>query len=113
MKCCQYLFANNANYYGDIILLLHNNKDPDNKFSTDKYMNLYSLEQDINFCPGASNNTINVDVLNSWINAFHIRLTEGGQVSLFYRKLGKLFAYSPFLFAKLHIYFVLLQTNWK
>ncbi len=95
MKCCQYLFANNANYYGDIILLLHNNKDPDNKFSTDKYMNLYSLEQDINFCPGASNNTINVDVLNSWINAFHIRLTEGGQVSLFYRKLGKLFAYSP------------------
>lgn len=95
MKCCQFLFANNANYYADLLLLLHDNNDSDNDLPTDQYMNLYSLERDIKFCPGASNNTINVDMLNSWINVFHHRLIEGGQELLFYRKLGKLFACSP------------------
>ena len=95
MKCCQFLFANNANYYADLLLLLHDNKDSDKDLPTDQYMNLYSLERDIKFYPGASNNTINVDILNLWINVFHHRLIEGGQELLFYRKLGKLFACSP------------------
>jgi len=95
MKCCQFLFANNANYYADILLLLHNKKGSDEKLPQDKFMTFYSLEQDIKFCPGANNNTINTGTLNSWINTFHIRLTEGGQELLFNRKLGKLFACSP------------------
>ena len=95
MKCCQFLFANNANYYADILLLLHNKEGSDEKSPQDQYMTFYSLEQDIKFCPGATNNTINTDTLNSWINVFHSRLTEEGQESLFYRKLGKLFACSP------------------
>lgn len=95
MKCCQFLFANNANYYADILILLHNKESSEDKIPHDKYMTFYSLEHDIKFCPGATNNTINTDTLNSWINAFRIRLTEGGQELLFYRKLGKLFACSP------------------
>lgn len=95
MKCCQFLFANNAYYYADILLLIHNNESSDVKLPQDKYMTLYSLEHDIKFCPGATNNTVNTDTLNSWISVFHKRLTEGGQESLFYGKLGKLFACSP------------------
>lgn len=95
MKCCQFLFMNNANYYADILLLLHNNESSDDKLPPDKYMNFYSFEQNIKFCPGAANNTINVDTLNLWIDVFYSRLKEQGQESLFYRKLGKLFACSP------------------
>ncbi len=98
MKCCQYLFKRNANLYADILLSLVYKKDDDNsddRLDSDTFMHFYTLERDIKFCPGEENDSINKDVLNEWIVLFNNRLENQGQASLFYRKLGKLFASSP------------------
>lgn len=97
MKCCQYLFKRNANYYADILLLIYkkDNGNSDSKLDPNKFKYLYELEFDIKFCPGEENGSINNDILNEWIYLFNNRLKDQGQAYLFYTKLGKLFSNSP------------------
>ncbi len=97
MKCCQYLFKRNANLFAEILSLVYKKDDGsyDEKIDLEKQRYFFSLERDIKFCPGEENGSINRDVLNKWIREFKFRLEYQGQISLFYRKLGKLFACSP------------------
>ncbi|MCR5523966.1 MAG: SMEK domain-containing protein [Clostridia bacterium] len=97
MKCCQYLFKRNANYYADVLSLINRKKDDSisEELKPEKIANLFCLENDIKFCPGEENGSIDKDVFNGWIDLFHKRLLDQGQTSLFHIKLGKLFACSP------------------
>ena len=97
MKCCQYLFKRNAIPYADILLLSCKKDDDNSDYSldADKIMRFRTLERNIKFCPGEENGSINNDVLNEWVGLFNNRLRDQGQSSLFYIKLGKLFANSP------------------
>lgn len=97
MKCCQYLFKHNANLYADILSLVYKKDDgnSDDILDSDKCMHFYTLERDIKFCPGEENGSINKDVLNEWLSTFSNKLEYQGQCSLFYKKIGKLFACSP------------------
>lgn len=97
MKCCQYLFKRNANYYADILSLIYKNENGNSDYILDenKFKCLYELETDIKFCPGEENGSISEVILNKWIDLFNNRLGNQGQAYLFYIKLGKLFANSP------------------
>lgn len=97
MKCCNYLFKHNANFYAEILSLVYKKDDgsSDETLNPDKYMLFYTLEREIKFCPGEENGSINDNIFNDWINMFFKRLDSQGQISLFYKKLGKLFSYSP------------------
>lgn len=60
-----------------------------------KKMHFYTLEREMKFCPGEEKGSINKEVLNVWLSAFSKRLNSQNQSSLFYKKIGKLFACSP------------------
>lgn len=97
MKYCQYLFKRNANLYADILSMIYKKDDGsyDEIIDLEKQRHFFSLERDIKFCPGEESSSINRDILNNWIREFKYRLENQGQISLFYDKLGKLFACSP------------------
>lgn len=97
MKCCQYWFKRDVNVYADILSLIYKKDDGsfDERLGSEKLNRMYVLESEIKFCPGEDNGSINKDILNRWINEFNGRLERQGQSYLFYKKLGKLFAYSP------------------
>lgn len=97
MKCCQYMFKRNANYYADILSACYKRDDGELniELSSDQQRILLELELSLNFCPGEENGSINKDVLSVWISTFHKRLETQGQRYLFTPKLGKLFACSP------------------
>lgn len=97
MKCCQYLFKRNAYLFADILSATYKKDDGSYDEITDKGRKqvFFSLERDIKFCPGEENGSINEDILNKWISEFKSRLEYQEQSSLFYCKLGKLFACSP------------------
>ena len=97
MKCCQYLFKRNANYYAYILSLIYKKEDGNSDYvlSSEELKYFYELERDIKFCPGEENGSINNDILNEWISLFYNRLEEQGQAYLFYTTLGDLFANSP------------------
>lgn len=97
MKCCQYLLKRNAYLFADILSVTYKKDDGSYDEITDegKKHVFFSLERDIKFCPGEENGSINKDILNKWISEFKSRLEYQEQTSLFYYKLGKLFACSP------------------
>lgn len=98
LKCLQYYVKHYANYYADILSIIYIRRDDGSSLETmesDRMMNLYKLDMEMKFCPGEEGGKINRDVLNEWINTFRVRLGNNNLLSLFYRKLGKLFAFSP------------------
>lgn len=97
MKCCQYLFKRDAYLFADILSATYKKDDGSYDEITDEGRKqvFFSLERDIKFCPGEENGSINEDILNKWISEFKSRLEHQKQKSLFYSKLGKLFACSP------------------
>lgn len=97
MKCCQYLFKRNATLYANILLLIYKKDDGsfDETLDQDKKSSLYKFEQDVKFCPGEDNGSINKDILNKWVSEFKSQLEYQKQNHLFYVKLGKLFSCAP------------------
>lgn len=97
MKYCQYLFKRNSNLYAEIISLTYKKDDGsyDESIDTEKKQVFFSMERDIKFCPGEENGSINKDILNKWVSEFKSNLEYQHQNSMFYDKLGKLFACSP------------------
>jgi hypothetical protein len=97
MKYCHYMFKRDANLFAEIISLIYQKDDgsSDESIDPEKKRVLFSLERDIKFCPGEENGSINKDVLDKWVNKFKSCLEYQQQNSLFYNKLGKLFACSP------------------
>lgn len=97
MKCCQYLFKRNAHLFAEIISLTYKKDDGsyDESIDLEKKQVFFSMERDIKFCPGEENGSINKDILNKWVSEFKSYLEYQHQNSMFYDKLGKLFACSP------------------
>lgn len=97
MKCCQYMFQRNANLFAEILSLIYVKDDGsyDERIPAEKMHAFYTLERDIKFCPGEENDSINKDILNKWVCDFKSQLERQNQASLFYGKLGELFACSP------------------
>lgn len=97
MKCCHYMFKRNANLFAEIIFLIYKKDDGSYNESIDseKKRMFFSLERDIKFCPGEENGSINKAILDKWLSDFKSCLEYQHQNSMFYDKLGKLFACSP------------------
>ena len=97
MKCCHYMFKRNAYLFAEIISLIYKRDDGsyDESIDSEKKRVLFSLERDMKFCPGEENGSINKDILDKWVNEFKSYLEYQHQNSMFYDKLGKLFACSP------------------
>ena len=97
MKCCHYLFKRNANLFAEIISVTNKKDDGsyDHSIDSERKQFYLSLEREIKFCPGEENGSINRSVLDRWINEFKSCLEYQQQNSMFYEKLGKLFACSP------------------
>ncbi len=97
MKCSQYLFLRNACYYAKMLSKIYPRDDGsfDTYMDKERFVHFVALERDIKFCPGHDGESVNLDILNNWINSFRTCLETQGQLSLFYHKLGYLFANSP------------------
>jgi hypothetical protein len=97
MKCCHYMFKRNAYLFAEIISLIYKRDDGsyDESIDSEKKRVLFSLEREMKFCPGEENGSINKDILDTWVNEFKSYLEYQHQNSMFYDKLGKLFACSP------------------
>ena len=98
MRCYHKLVKQSPELMAELVSIVfkrEHGQDKQKKIDQDYFHNMYSLYNQLHFCPAEKNGKVLEEELEQWVEKYRETLIRNDQQNLFETTLGRLFAFSP------------------